>query len=91
MQRWLDQEYPRIRALARQHGAEIFFADEAGVRSDHHAGTTWAAKGKTPVVSSTGARFGLNLISAVNAQGLFRFAVIKGRVNATVSSTSSSN
>jgi hypothetical protein len=53
------------------------------VRSDHHAGTTWAAKGRTPVVSSTGARFGLNLISAVNAQGEFRFMTVKGRVGAT--------
>ncbi|MFA6111034.1 MAG: IS630 family transposase [Candidatus Latescibacterota bacterium] len=84
VQRWLDQEYPRVRALARPLGAEIFFADEAGVRPARHAGSTWAAKGRTPVVSSTGARFGLNLISAVNAQGLFRFAVVKGRVNATV-------
>ena len=57
VQRWLQEEYPRIRRLARQKKALIFFGDEAGVRSDHHAGTTWAVKGKTPVVSSTGARF----------------------------------
>lgn len=25
---------------ARKHGAEIYFEDEAGVRSDHHSGTT---------------------------------------------------
>jgi transposase len=39
-------------------------------------------KGKTPVVSSTGARFGLNMISAVSAQGEFRFMTVKGRVGA---------
>ena len=61
----------------------IFFGDEAGVRSGHHAGTTWAVKGRTPVVSSTGARFSLNLISAVSAQGEFRFMTVKGRVGAT--------
>jgi transposase len=60
----------------------IFFGDEAGVRSDHHAGTTWGVRGKTPVVSSTGARFSLNLISAVSAQGEFRFMVLRGRVGA---------
>jgi len=76
---WLEEEYPRIRALARRHKALIFFGDEAGVRSDHHAGTTWAIKGKTPIVSSTGARFGLNLISAVSSQGEFRFMTIRGR------------
>lgn len=82
VQRWLQEEYPRIQRLARQNRALIFFGDEAGVRSDHHAGTTWAAKGKTPVVSSTGARFGLNLISAVSAQGEFRFMTLRGRVGA---------
>ena len=79
VKKWLEEEYPRIRAMARRHKALIFFGDEAGVRSEHHAGTTWAIKGKTPIVSSTGARFGLNLISAVSSQGEFRFMTIRGR------------
>ncbi|MGA2091583.1 MAG: IS630 family transposase [Endomicrobiales bacterium] len=79
---WLTKEYPRIRSLAKRVNAQIFFGDEAGVRSDHHAGTTWAPKGQTPVVSSTGARFGLNLISAVSAQGECRFMTVNGRVTA---------
>lgn len=62
----------------------IFFADEAGIRSDHHRGTTWAPSGKTPVVKATGARFGLNLLSAVNAKGHFRFMTVAGTVNAGV-------
>lgn len=82
VKRWLDEEYPRIKELARQLKAVIFFGDEAGVRSDRHAGTTWAPKGKTPVVSSTGSRFGLNIISAVAAQGEFRFMTVKGKVGA---------
>lgn len=81
---WLESEYPRIRSLARKNRAQLFFGDEAGVRSDHHAGTTWAERGKTPVVSSTGARFGLNIISAVSAQGEFRFMTVPGRVNSGV-------
>jgi len=81
---WLDKEYPAIQRRANKEGARIFFADEAGIRSDHHAGTTWAKKGQTPVVSGTGARFGLNLISAVSAQGEFRFMTVEGRVNAGV-------
>jgi transposase len=82
VQKWLEEQYPRIRRLAKQNKALIFFGDEAGIRSDHHAGTTWAVKGKTPVVSSTGARFGLNLISAVSAQGEFRFMAVRGRIGA---------
>jgi transposase len=83
VQKWLNEAYPRIRSMARRLKAEIFFGDEAGVRSDHHAGTTWAVKGKTPVVSTTGARFSLNIISAVSAQGEFRFMTVKGRVGAS--------
>jgi transposase len=82
VQRWLNEEYPKIKKMAQRMKAQIFFGDEAGVRSDHHAGTTWGVKGKTPIVSSTGARFGLNMISAVSAQGEFRFMVVKGRVGA---------
>lgn len=82
--RWMKEEYPAIRAAAKQQKAEIWFADEAGVRSDTHAGTTWAPRGQTPVVSSTGARFGLNIISAVNPQGHFRFMCVNGGVNAGV-------
>lgn len=70
--------------MARRLKAEIYFGDEAGVRSDHHAGTTWAVKGKTPVVITTGARFSLNIISAVSAQGEFRFMTVKGRIGASV-------
>lgn len=84
VQQWLEVEYPAIRAQAKEENARIFFADEAGVRSDHHAGTTWGKKGETPVVKSTGARFGLNIISAVSPQGEFRFMTLKGRMNAGV-------
>jgi hypothetical protein len=64
--------------------ATIFFGDEAGVRSVHRSGTTWTIQGKTPVVSSTGARFALNLISAVSAQGELRFMTIHIWVGARV-------
>jgi len=81
VERWLRDEYPRIRALAKREGAEIFFEDEAGIRSDFHAGTTWAPKGQTPVVHTTGARFGLNMMSAISARGQLRFMVVHGSVN----------
>lgn len=84
VEQWIEGEFPAIRARAKQEKAEIWFADEAGVRSDAHAGTTWAPKGKTPIVSTTGARFGLNIISAVSPRGNFRFMCVKGSVNAGV-------
>lgn len=80
--RWKAEELPAIRAEAERVGATIWFADEAGVRSDYHAGTTWAPKGQTPVVKSTGARHSVNLVSAVTAQGALRFATYQGRFTA---------
>ena len=82
VQKWLKEEYPAIHNRAKRVGAEIFFADEAGVRSDFHSGRTWAPKGQTPVVRVTGARFGFNLVSAVSPKGQMRFMVVKGKVNA---------
>lgn len=35
-----EQVYPGTAADAKKKGAVIYFADEASVRSDHHAGTT---------------------------------------------------
>ena len=84
VQRWLAEEYPAIRQRAKREGAQIFFADEAGVRSDFHSGLTWGRRGQTPIVTSTGARFGVNLMSAVSAAGELRFMVTKGRVTAAV-------
>jgi transposase len=79
---WKQSEYPAIAAAARAAGGAVFFVDEAGVRSDYHAGTTWAPVGRTPTVSATGARFGLNMISAISAQGALRFSVFAGTFTA---------
>src|ERR671911_2923262 len=82
--RWKAETYPQIRAEAAATGGTVYFADEAGVRSDYHAGTTWAPVGKTPVVAATGDRFGINLISAVTAKGKLRFAAYEGSLNGSV-------
>jgi hypothetical protein len=36
VERWRTEEYPAIRDEAAQVGATVYFADEAGVRSDYH-------------------------------------------------------
>lgn len=81
---WIKNEFPRIRAEAKAAGAEIFFGDEAAVRSDYHTGTTWAPVGVTPTVRTTGARFKLNLISAISPKGQLRFMCSEGNVTADV-------
>ncbi len=82
--RWRREEFPKIAARAKREKALIFFADESGLRSDHHAGTSWSVKGQTPIVKATGARFSLNMLSALNALGHFRFMTVEGRVTAKV-------
>ena len=84
VERWLSEEFPAIREAARKAGAEVWFGDEAGIKSDSHSGTTWAPVGRTPVVDTTGARFGLNVISAINSKGALRFMCMKGNFNAGV-------
>jgi transposase len=81
---WETETWPAIRAEAKRVGATIYFADESGLRSDSHTGTSWAPQGQTPVVEVTGRRFSLNMISAVSAQGEFRFMLHEGVVHATV-------
>lgn len=84
VRRWECELHPQIRSEARRLGATIYFADEAGLRSDYHTSTTWAPVGKTPVVKKTGWRFSVNRLSALSYQGEFRFMIHAGTVNAEV-------
>jgi transposase len=82
--RWKREEYPAIRAEAATAKATIYFGDEAGVRTDFHAGTTWAPVGQTPVVRTTGARYSINLMSAISAQGALRFSTFEGKLDSAI-------
>jgi DDE superfamily endonuclease len=62
----------------------IYLADEAGIRSNCHASTTWPPVGQTPEVKNIGARFPVNMISAASAKGALRFAVYEGNTNAGI-------
>jgi len=77
---WKNEEFPKIRAEAKRVKAKLFFCDEAGVRTDHHSGTTWGEIGRTPIVKATGKRASLNMISAVSPTGELHFS-FAGRVN----------
>jgi transposase len=84
VERWKREEYPKIQALAKSEHASIWFGDEAGVRSDHHRGTTWSPVGETPVVATTGARYRWNMISAVSGRGDMRFMLTGKSITAAV-------
>lgn len=79
---WKEETYPAIRARAAEVGASIFFADESGVRTDHHAGRSWAPVGRTPVITATGERKSVNMISAVSPRGELHVGLFAGNMNA---------
>jgi transposase len=82
IERWKQTEFPTLKARAKRAGAQIFFLDEAGVRSDSTLGRTWAPRGETPEVRTSGQRQQVNAISAVNELGAFWFEVYTGKLNA---------
>jgi transposase len=82
VEEWKKVIYPKIRRLAADEGASIFFEDEAGLRTDHHAGTTWSPVGQTPVVVTTGERKSISMVSAISPRGELRFRVQEGSMNA---------
>jgi len=81
VEQYLSETFPAAVAEAHKHGAELYFVDEASVRSDAHRGTTWGEIGETPVVTDSGGRFTFNLISAVSPGGDMRFSFIKDGMN----------
>jgi transposase len=79
VQRWLKEDYPAIRAKAKQETAEIHWGDEMGLRSDHQSGRSYSKRGHTPVIPGTGQRFGCNMISTITNRGTLRFMVFQKR------------
>ena len=79
---WEKETYPGLRKRAKGLGARIFFSDEAGFQSDPVLGRTYGLKGQTPIVTTSGQRQSLNVISAVNARGEFWAVTYTGKLNA---------
>ena len=76
IQQWTTAVFPRLRARAKRSGTQIFFLDEAGVRSDQVLGRTWGVRGQTPAVATSGQRQSISAISAVNARGAFWYETL---------------
>ena len=84
VQKWLRTDYPELKRRAQERGAVIMYADEAGLRSDYHTGTTWGKIGQTPIVKTTGKRFSIQMLSAVGVDNHFEFMLHEGGVNSEV-------
>jgi hypothetical protein len=67
VKKWLQQDYPRIRAKAARQQGLIVWGDELGLRSQHTSGKSYAPKGKTPLLGKSGHRFYLTMLTAIRA------------------------
>jgi transposase len=81
VKRWLETDYPAIKARAKACGAEIHWADETGINSSDNRGRGFAPKGKTPVRRHKGTAEKANMISSVTNKGKLRFMFYGGRFN----------
>lgn len=81
---WIGKIYPNIRKAAKKQGAEIFWLDEAAIRSDDPLLRTWGLKGQTPVVETSGQRQKVNAISAISNSGGFWYHLHTKSFNADV-------
>lgn len=73
VQDWLNKSYPCIRKEAKKEKRDIYFSDEAGFHATAQYGSTWAPKGETPIIKTSGKREKVNVISAINNKGKLRF------------------
>ena len=79
---WKSEEFPAIAKEARQAGALLVFADEAGVDSQSVVGQTWGVRGKTPVVRVSNRRNRINMLAAISPEGDLYFMTHEGSVTA---------
>lgn len=82
VQEWIEEVYPRVKKYAKKASAEIFWLDEASIRSDDPLQRTWGEKGKTPVLKTSGQRQSINAISALSNKGGFWYHVYTGKFTA---------
>jgi len=82
--RWQRDTYPALVKRAKKTRADIAFWDESGFRADAVHGTTWSARGETPVVRVPGQRQSISAASAVSSKGAFWFRTYKGGLNGTL-------
>ena len=80
--KWLKEEWPKIKEIVRRQQAMLYFMDEAGVSLIPFMRTTWAPKGETPIIKVTGKKGGICVSSAISPAGRMIFRIEKGRMTA---------
>lgn len=84
VEEWLLKQYPAIKKEAKKEKRDIYFSDEAGFHATAQYGSTWAPRGETPIIKTSGKREKINVISAVNNKGQLRFMLYESNFNGSV-------
>lgn len=83
VQQWLETDYPKIAAEAKQEGAVIYWVDETGFTNKVNNVRGYAPKGETPELMEEAQKLRINMISAVTNKGEVRFRCYEGSMNQT--------
>lgn len=78
------EEYPQIKARAKQENVKIFWGDQTGIKNSTQHSRCDAPKGKTPVQPIPRKLVSLNMISAIANQAEVRFILCESTINAKV-------
>jgi len=78
---FLEEKFPLIQRLVEKRGADMAFADEAGIGVSTRSGRIWGLQGQPPEVRVTDRRGGYNVLSAVTGQGQLRYSLEAGHIN----------
>ena len=82
VEKWIKDEYPKIKKKAKSENAEIHWGDETGIKNSTQYGRSYAPRGKTPVRRTMGKRLSTNMISSITNQGKVEFMIYSGTMNA---------
>jgi len=81
--RWLEEEYPKIKASAKKEGAQIWWADEMASVSlpSYLRGYAPIGTHHKPILEHPAKRFKIDVVSAISPTGKALFALYEGAMN----------
>ena len=83
--KWLETDYPAIRAEAARLGASIFWGDESTVMACETKARGYSPKGVSPVLVAPANRsIRCNMVSAVSNKGEMHFMCFEGAMNVDI-------
>ncbi len=82
VEKWLKEDYPKIKERAKAEGAEINWGDETCVQNESNYVKGYAPIGQTPVLPVGNEHFRTSMISAITNQGKLRYMFYRGSMNA---------